>query len=141
MQHVPAAGEQRLVGSGCRARVVGVELRPPERADVRLVPDDDVVDRREADNGVLGIAAKLGARGVVLRRARRVAVDGQHETQATRGRDGVGDIGDVLGRQVALAGRPLQRDPERARADSPARFDRAGAAPLRAVVAEAEEEV
>jgi hypothetical protein len=76
VQHVPAPGEQRLVGGGCRTRVVGVELRPPERADVGLVPNDDVIDRREADNGVLRIAAELGSRGIILRRATRAAVNG-----------------------------------------------------------------
>ena len=66
VQDVPTTGQQRLVSRGRGARVVRVELRPPKGADVRLVPDHDVVDRREASHGILGIGAELGSRGVVL---------------------------------------------------------------------------
>ena len=45
MEHVLAAGEQRLVlRPAPRLVAVGVELGPPEAAGVRLVPDHDVAD-------------------------------------------------------------------------------------------------
>src|SRR5262249_53748856 len=88
VQDIPAAGEPRLVSGRRDAPPCRGELRAPEPARVRLVPDHDVVDSRitmeEARNELaVSLALWVGLRGGVGR-----PVDGEDDPQAaTPGRE------------------------------------------------------
>ena len=91
VQHVVAAREQLCVRLR-RDTVVALELRPPERALVHLVPDDEVADLRKA----LGDTREVGAVVVAVALAERHAVAGvrgNHDphpfTRGERGRESV----------------------------------------------------
>lgn len=77
LDRVVAARHQRLVGGGGGARAIAIELLPPEVSEVRLVPDVDRSDLREAIEQRGDEAAVL--RGYVNRRCPWAPVHAQDQ--------------------------------------------------------------
>ena len=137
VEDVVAARQQRLVGNRRLGR-----LRRPELALVRLVPDHHVPDGRKPGERVPDVRAVLVACGWGLRRLLRVgvAVHGQDDSHPRRVTNSVLEVGDVAVRHSNPTRRPLEREPERLRAEVARRRDRVGADRPGQVLAEPDDE-
>jgi hypothetical protein len=135
VQDVVAVRQQCLVRGGRSARAVRPELRLPEQALVRLVPDDHVPDCGIAAQYATDVAAVLLATSRVLRRRRGARpVDRQQQSHSLRCGDRPVEVRRIARRQHRLSCRPLKRDPESTRAELSRRRDRVGSDPLRPIV-------
>jgi hypothetical protein len=141
VQDVVAARQQRLVGDRRGGRAVPAELRPPEEALVRLVPDHHVPHGRKAGERVSHVSAVIATGVVRLRRARTSdAVHRQHHLHPRRRAECPLELDHIGVGEARLARRPLERDPKSACAEVPRWLDRLCPDPLRQVLAEADEE-
>ena len=133
MEHVPAAREQLLVAGRCLGCPRGVVLRPPEEAKVRLVPDHDVVDLREAREHTADVRAVLVTSELVERRLALVE-DGDDDAHPARLHDRLVHEHLIEGAEVDLAGRPPDCDSECAEAEVASGGDGRSSRPLEPVV-------
>jgi hypothetical protein len=139
VEHLVAARQQRLVGDRCGRCAVPSKLRRPEEALVRLIPDNHVADRRKPRERITDVGAVLAAGDIRLRRIAEV-VHRQHNLQPRRVTDGVLEVDDVAVRDARLPLRPLEREPERFRAELARRGDRRLTNRPRHILAEPDEE-
>ena len=139
VEGVPAAREQRHVARWCVTRAGHVVLGFPEKPEVGLVPDHEVVDLRIASDQPAEVRAVLVPGTVV---ERRLALRREHrDDDADPGalHDSLVDEHDVEWGEVDLTRLPRERDPDRLQPEVAG--DREGRAgrPLETVLASADE--